>query len=187
VDVTGIARLHGVSIHTASRRKPPPWAEPEHPATLTGGPPAPGRPQLWDKEQADAYANGEPVPPLPQGEHPDDLLNDDEAAALAGLTPATWARYRRAGRVPKVDKVVCGADHWRRRTIEKYRDDRAQRANAPRGGRPQGSSEKLSRAELARRIRELIESGETNVAAIARQTGCAYTTALRHVRNLSPQ
>jgi DNA-binding transcriptional ArsR family regulator len=185
VDVVGIAALRGLSIHQARRRKPPPWAEPGHPAPLTTGKPAPGRPQLWDRDQAAAYARGKPIPALPEPGHPDDLLDDAEAAKLAGLTPQTWARYRRAGRLPAINAEVCGAEHWTRRTVEQYKTDREQRAEAPRGGRPPGSTETLPRAEIEPRVQELLDSGETNVAEIARQLGVHYSTALGHVTRLS--
>ncbi|MEO6081577.1 MAG: hypothetical protein ABIQ18_00525 [Umezawaea sp.] len=181
VDTAGIAALHGLSIHQARRRQPPPWAEPDHPTPLTIGKPAPGRPQLWDREQSAAYARGEPIPPLPEPGDPDDLLDGDESAALAGLTPETWARYRRAERVPATDAEVCGSERWYRRTIEQYSAEREHRADEPRGGRPRGSTENMPRAEVERRIRELVDSGETNIAEIARRVGVAYSTALRHV------
>lgn len=185
VDVAGIAALRGLSIHQARRCQPPPWAEPEHPAPLTTGKPAPGRPQLWDRDQAAAYARGEPIPPLPEPGHPEDLLDDAEAAALVGLAGETWARYRRAGRLPAVDVEVCGAEHWYRRTAEQYKAEREQRADAPRGGRPPGSTETLPRAEIEQRVRELLDGGETNVAEIARRVGVHYTTALGHVTRLT--
>lgn len=199
VDIAGLAALRGISL--AAARKARPWNDPGHPAPLTRGRPRRGHPRLWDEVQAAAYARGEPVPALPEPGDPLDLLDLAEAAELAEMDPATWSRYeniersrtRESGQpplVPPLDEIVCGTPHWYRRTVEQYRDDRAARASAPRGGRPQGSTERIPRAELAARVAELVadagEQGEKpNIAAIARELGINYKTAHNHVHRLA--
>ena len=55
---------------------------------------------LWDGEQIDAYTAGEPVPPLPAQDSPDDLLDRNEAANLTAddihshLGYPLWAAQR---------------------------------------------------------------------------------------------
>lgn len=187
VDVAGIAKLHGLSLRTARKRNPLPWKEEGHPEPLMAGKTAPGRPLLWDRAQAAAFARGEPVPDLPAHvEHDEDLFDDAEAAELVGLPLDTWSRYRRDGKVPPADVTLHGADFRYRRTIERFRQERAERADTPHGGgRPPGRTESKPRAEVAREIRELVESGETNTAEIARRVGVAYTTAANHVKAIA--
>lgn len=192
-----IAELHGLSIHQARRAAPPPWAQSKHPKPLTTGKPTRARPMLWDAEQAAAYALGKPVPALPELGHPKDLLDRDEAASLAGLTSATWLRYENAeqGRtrepddsplVPPADETHAGMPFWYRRTVETYRDERAQAGRKRGGGRPAGTSETTPRAELAARVAELAAERDDNgnllsIADIARRLGVHYTTAHKHV------
>lgn len=195
VDIAGIAELHGLTLRQARTRRP--WSQPGHPSPLTRGRPARGRPQLWDRDQAAAYARGEPIPPLPSPGDPLDLLDVTEAAELVGLTVATWTRYETYERartrppdeqpiVPPPDTTVCDVAHWHRRTVESYRDDRAARAGTSRGGRPAGTTEHIPRAELGPRVAELLDQarrdGETlTTAEIARQLGVSYRAALTHV------
>lgn len=201
VDLAGIAELHGLSLPTA--RKERPWNKEGHPAPIapSSGRPRRGHPRLWDREQAAAFAQGRPIPALPEPGDPLDLLDLVEAAELAGMKPATWDRYdnreqtltRPEGEpplVPPPDETVCDVAHWYRRTVEHYRADREARARAPRGGRPRGSPDRMSRSKIAGRVAELVDQarqrGETpNVAAIARDLGIAYTTAHTHVRRLT--
>ncbi|WP_251021425.1 hypothetical protein [Streptomyces sp. ISL-98] len=48
---------------------------------------------IYDLAQARAYLAGRPIPVLPAGEHPDDLLNDEETAAVLGVTASTVRAY----------------------------------------------------------------------------------------------
>ncbi|MFE9484514.1 DNA-binding protein [Streptomyces spororaveus] len=47
------------------------------------------RPLIYDAAQVDAHLAGEPLPALPADPHPDDLLTDAEAGAIAGITAST--------------------------------------------------------------------------------------------------
>ncbi len=197
VDQRGIAALHGLSVHQARRRRP--WAALGHPAPLTRGRPRRGHPQLWDYEQAAAYAADPqaPVPLLPEPGHPDDLLDGEEAAELAGIEPATWYHYgwlddqrqQSTDLVPPPDAEVSGTPHWYRHTVLAYRADRERRAGAPRGGRPAGSADGVTRGEITTRVAELLahadQTGEpVSVAEVARRLGVNYSTAHKHVRRL---
>lgn len=213
VDQRGIAALHGLSVHQARRSRP--WAAHGHPAPLTRGRPRRGHPQLWDYEQAAAYAADPeaPVPVLPEPGHPDDLLDKEEAAELAGIEPAAWYFYGWLDRsrsedrdpqrrqltepgvgqpselVPAPDEEVCGTPHWYRRTVDAYSAERERRAGAPRGGRPAGSTDGVARGEITTRVAELLahadQTGEAvSVAEVARRLGVNYSTAHKHVRRL---
>lgn len=186
VDTAAIAELHGLPPSKARRVRP--WAEHDHPARITTGTPGRGQPDLWDREQAEAYARGvrgDDLPTLPEAPgpsnpgNPDDLLDRNECAALLDVEPKTWTDYKVPGGVS-----VCGREHWKRRTVEAFKRERDERAEQPRGGRPRGSTEAKPRADVAREIRELVESGETNVAKISRRVGVAYSTAHQHVSEI---
>ncbi|MFD5372546.1 DNA-binding protein [Streptomyces sp. NPDC127103] len=82
-DIHDIARRAGVSPST--------WRRRHHAAFAAAVRPLPGseRPIIYDAAQVDAHLAGEPLPTLPQGQHPDDLLTDAEAGAVAGLSAST--------------------------------------------------------------------------------------------------
>ncbi|KJK46353.1 hypothetical protein UK23_23855 [Lentzea aerocolonigenes] len=187
VDTAGIARLHGLSTDQARRVRP--WAQPGHPDKITSGGRGKGQPDLWDLAQARAYATGQPVPDLPAGAalgspgDPDDLFDRNECAAFAEIETKTWTDYKVPGSVD-----ICGRLHWSRRVVESFKAEREERAQTHRpGGRPPGRTESKPRAEIAREIRELVASGETNVAEIARRVGVAYSTAMSHVKTVTQE
>ncbi len=180
----GIAELHGLTMRQARRSKP--WALPDHPAPITPGRATRGRPTLWDYDQAAAFAAGDTVPPLPDAIHDDDLLDRFEAAAEAEVAATAWEQDQYRDRVPAPDEEVHGIPLWYRSTVTAYRD---QRTAAPRrrgDGRPPGNGETRPRAEIRAAVHQLLrEATETgqpiSTAAIARQLGIHYTTAIRHV------
>lgn len=182
VDLEGIAELHGLTMRQARRAKP--WAQAGHPAPITPGRATRGRPTLWDYEQAAAFAAGEAVPPLPDAIHDDDLLDRFEAAAEAGVTATAWEQDQYRDRVPAPDEEVYGIPLWYRGTVTAHRDRHA--PQRPGGGRPSGSGETRPRAEVRAAVHELlreaVEAGQPiSTAAVARQLGIHYTTAIRHV------
>ncbi len=184
VDRAGIAELHGLTSRQARRAKP--WDQPGHPASITPGRGTGGRPTLWDHDQAVAFAAGETVPQLPDASHDGDLLDRFEAAAEAGVAATAWEQDRYRGKVPAPDEEVYGIPLWYRSTVTDYRDQRTVTPRRRGGGRPPGSGEDRPRAEIRAEVhqllREAVDAGQPiSTAAIARQLGIHYTTAIRHV------
>ncbi|WP_445517274.1 hypothetical protein [Streptomyces sp. NEAU-174] len=85
-----------------------------------------GRYPIYDAAQTDAYLVGKPVPALPGGEHPDDLLDADEAAPIVGVEPDTVSQYGYSG-------ILTGARmdgrvyRWPRKVLQARRDQPDQR------------------------------------------------------------
>ncbi|MGC9479256.1 DNA-binding protein [Streptomyces sp. WG4] len=91
---------------------------------------------IYDRAQATAYLAGRPLPELPAGEHPDDLLNDQEAAAELGITASTVRAYATQGYLPP-GTTVYSLRLWTRRDITERRDNPPGQGRG--GGRPPGS------------------------------------------------
>ncbi|WP_327389174.1 DNA-binding protein [Streptomyces sp. NBC_01207] len=83
LDIHDVAARAGVSVAT--------WRRRHHAAFAAAVQPLPGsvRPLIYDAAQVDAHLAGEPLPALPADPHPDDLLTDAEAGAIAGITAST--------------------------------------------------------------------------------------------------
>ncbi|WP_381805456.1 helix-turn-helix domain-containing protein [Streptomyces niveus] len=109
-----IAQQAGVPLTTWKRRDAPAFRQ-RIPALFDS------RVLVYDQAQAHAYLNGQPVPPLPGSPHPDDLLNDEEAAALLNVTPGTVRAYASQGYLPR-GTTVYSLRLWARRDIETRRD-----------------------------------------------------------------
>ncbi|MFJ8855179.1 DNA-binding protein [Streptomyces sp. NPDC102437] len=92
---------------------------------------------VYDQAQAHAYLNGQPIPPLPASPHPDDLLNDQEAAVLLGVTPGTVRAYASQNYLPR-GTTVYSLRLWTRQDIETRRDTPPRQGQG--GGRPPGVS-----------------------------------------------
>jgi hypothetical protein len=93
------------------------------------------RVHIYDQAQAHAFLNGQPIPPLPAEPHPDDLLKDEEAAALLGVTPSTVRAYASQSSLPR-GTTVYSLRLWTRRDIETRRDTPPRQGQD--GGRPLG-------------------------------------------------
>jgi hypothetical protein len=190
-DRAGIAQLHGMTWRQARRAQP--WAAPGHPNPITTDRPTHGRPQLWDLAQATAFANGQPIPALPQGAQPLDLLDRFAAAEAAGVNPATWASDTYDGRVPEPDKAIHGGSWWYRQTVENYREQRAYpQQPSQQLGRPTGRAEAVPRGQIRAQVAALVAQFDDadqriNIADIARRLGIHYTTALHHVHAITAE
>lgn len=178
IDRAGVAELHGLTWRQARRVRP--WAQPDHPASVNRG-----RPQLWDQEQAEAYARGQ-QPPAIIGDvwHDRDLLDRFEAAEWAEVDPVAWERDMYRDRVPPADETIYDVPFWYRDTVDQYRAGRSDPKHG--GGRPPGVRETIPRVEVGSRVhqllREAIETGQPiSTAEIARRVGIHYTTAHRYV------
>ncbi|MEU6332836.1 hypothetical protein ABZ851_37165 [Streptomyces sp. NPDC047049] len=134
-----VADRFGVSLSTFKRKYRAAFTAAVAPVDkpLKPGGPRP-QPYQYDEAQVDAYltalraadmdtakAAREPLPELPAGEHPDDLLTDKEAAALLGVDPSTVRAYAVTGYLDSEE--VNGSFRVRRRVAEARRDAGDQR------------------------------------------------------------
>ncbi|MEV4431128.1 helix-turn-helix domain-containing protein [Streptomyces sp. NPDC049602] len=110
---------------------------------------------LYDLAQAEAYIAGKPVPALPVGEHPDDLLTDKETATVLGITPATVRAYASQGYL-SAGITLYGTRLWPRHEIDARRDNPpgqgkggGRRAGEPQGPRKQHAYEGDPRLQTA--------------------------------------
>ncbi|BDT39675.1 DNA-binding protein [Streptomyces yaizuensis] len=97
------------------------------------------RPLLYDAAQVDAYLAGQPIPALPKGPSPADLLTDTEAAAIIGVTASTVRADAATGRMDGgVERH--GRRWWTRAAAE------AEAARPDQRGRQLGAKDKAPRA-----------------------------------------
>lgn len=188
VDTMGIAALHGLAVQTAARRKP--WDQPGHPMPVNKDSARPGRggrKRLWDFVQAAAHASGLAIPPLPEVDSPDDLLDAAEVAAVRGMPVATFNGLVKAGKLAEPDAAPCGVPHWRRATAAAMR-------RGPGAGVSRSAAQGRPRSEEAAGIEQLLQDalarvprsrdGRVNQAALAREAGVSRLTARRFVQRL---
>ncbi|MGW7673812.1 DNA-binding protein [Streptomyces sp. NPDC054775] len=116
INEADIARRVGVPLATWRRRDAPAFRQ-RVPSLFPGS-----RFLIYDLEQVTAYLAGSPLPDLVAEEHPDDQLNDKEAAGILGIEPSTVRAYAGQGYLPP-GETVYGARVWRRREIEHRRDN----------------------------------------------------------------
>jgi hypothetical protein len=189
VDREGVGRLHKLSWDVARRVMP--WAEPDHPRPVNqpeGEPPRRRVRALWDTEQARAYAVGRTVPEIDVIDHPDDLLDDREVAALHGLTTGQFHRIRNDNRIsvtiPEPDATFYGVAHWRRVTAEAMRLH-APRADATEPREPRRYGPRAERREiLAAEASAMAETGKPiNISELARRAGVSRMTARAFLRD----
>ncbi|MGW1765020.1 DNA-binding protein [Streptomyces sp. NPDC002073] len=124
-----IAQQAGTPIATWRRRDAPAFRQ--HVASLFTG-----RILIYDRAQALAYLTGKPVPALPAGEHPDDLLNDEEVGALLQVEPGTVRSYAARGYLSP-GTTVYSVRVWPRRDVEDRQTNPPGQGKG--GGRPQGT------------------------------------------------
>lgn len=130
VDGAGAALLLGIGYKTFRNTRV--VTDPAFPPALNPG----RRKLLYDEAQVRAYAAEETLPELPEGEHPDDLLDDHETAAALGVAYATVRKDRDVGRLPAhVD--VLGVPHYRRADLERVPAE-MRPGRGVGGGRPRG-------------------------------------------------
>lgn len=127
-----LAAQQGLGIDWYSRLKP--YEAEGFPAPVSS---EGARTKLYDGEQVDAYLLGRPVPPLPEVEDDEDLLDRRESAAELGISPETWKKYKSDPILTAARTEVGGVEHWPRGAVRRYRDSRPGRsAAATAGGRP---------------------------------------------------
>lgn len=171
VDFAGLARIHGLAPGTLANKIN---HMPGHPPPLNTR----GHRKLWDQAQARAYVAGQPIPPLPNRDHPDDLLNDYEAAEVAGIKPSTWRFYAREGYIHGSSRTICGMRHWPRHTVEAHRDrpKLPGRTVGAKDTRPRRRAPDPRRARVAELLRRAAAGGP---AVTARDIAAAHNISTR--------
>lgn len=125
-----IAKEAGMPINTWRRQVAPGLRE--HVSALFDS-----RIRIYDRAQVQAHLDDRPLPELPDTPHADDLLDDEEAAALLGVTPSTVRAYASQGYLP-AGTTVYGVRLWTRRSIQTRLDTPSRQGQG--GGRPTGPS-----------------------------------------------
>ncbi|MEU8701676.1 DUF6292 family protein [Streptomyces sp. NPDC048680] len=137
---------------------------------------AKARTRLYDAEQVDAYLQGKPVPPLPDQDDDDDLLDRQECAAAIGVTPRSWDGYKRHPLLAQHVTDVGGVEHWPRRIVRQYRTGRPGKPTVT--GRPQGTGDQVPRDHLPALTAELLDADPTiSAAAVTEALGVHRDTA----------
>ncbi|MGW1769875.1 DNA-binding protein [Streptomyces sp. NPDC002073] len=176
-DIHDVAARAGVSVAT--------WRRNHHQAFAATVTPLPGsaRPLVYDAAQVDAYLAHEPIPALQQDPHPDDLLTDTEAGAVAGISASTV----------RADAVNGLMDRGTERHGRRWWTRAAAVARAGREtqykGRTTGAKDRAPRiARTNRRVRDVAERAElaaagqaepVTAAELAEQYGVSTETAER--------
>ncbi|MFH8365146.1 DUF6292 family protein [Streptomyces anulatus] len=142
------------------------------------------RTRLYDGDQVDAYLLGKPVPPLPDQEDDDDLLDRQECAAAIGVTPRSWDGYKRHPLLTEHVTDVGGVEHWPRGIVRQYQTSRPGKPTAT--GRPEGTGDQVPRDQLPALTAELLDAdptisaaGVTEALGIHRDTAQEALTRLR--------
>ncbi|MFF5893974.1 helix-turn-helix domain-containing protein [Streptomyces globisporus] len=166
-----IAKKAGTPINTWRRQVAPGLRE--HVPALFDS-----RIRIYDRAQVQAHLDGRPLPDLPDTPHPDDLLDDEEAAALLGVTPGTVRAYATQGYLP-AGTTVYSLRLWSRRDIEVRRDAPTRQGQG--GGRPRGKTgpTKVHPYEGDPRVR-LAEQTLTAASPATPRTHLAATLAKQH-------
>lgn len=125
-DTRGVAERAGVSPMTWRRRHHQAFTAVVH--SLPGS----ARPIVYDVAQVDAWLAGKPLPPLPTDPHPDDLLTDAEAGAVAGLSASTIRADAVTGLMPPGEERH--GRRWWTRAAATARADRAPQYKGRRRG-----------------------------------------------------
>jgi len=143
LDLADVAQLAGVSLAT--------WRRRHHAAFTAAVHPLPGseRPILYDAAQVHAHLASKPLPSLPTGQDKEDLLTDQEAGAVAGVSASTIRADAAADRMdPGIER------HGRRWWTRAAAEERANRQPQYKG-RTTGSKDKTTRVRPDHRVDEV--------------------------------
>ncbi|MFI8234921.1 helix-turn-helix domain-containing protein [Streptomyces sp. NPDC085900] len=159
INEADIAQQAGVPLATWRRRDAPAFRQ-RIPSLFPHS-----RIRLYDEAQARAYLAGQPIPQLPSTPHPEDLLNDEEAAALLGITASTVRAYATQGYL-SAGKTLYSLRVWPRHDIEERRTNPPGQGKG--GGRPPGTGQGPRKAHpyqddprLHTATQALADAGET--------------------------
>ncbi|MFD9380833.1 helix-turn-helix transcriptional regulator [Streptomyces sp. NPDC059999] len=125
--------------------------------------------RLYDRAQADAHAKGLPLPALPVGPHPDDLLSDQEAADILGISRHTVRAYATTGYLPP-GLELHGRRWWTRRDVDARHTAGDQRST------PRETAVQALAAELAGP-----DSAQPSAAELAARAQISTRTARRRI------
>ncbi|MFB8206340.1 hypothetical protein [Streptomyces sp. NPDC056010] len=150
----GLAAQLGMAPGTLKNKRP--YAQEGHPAPISS---KSARALLWDSEQTKAFYAGKPIPPLPETDDDEDLLDRHEAAVEFGVTTPTWHKYKYDPRLAEHVVLVPaegGTEHWPRRVLRAFKASRPGRGAG--GGRGTGSGDAIPRDLILPRIAELLDA-----------------------------
>ncbi|ORT54186.1 DUF6292 family protein [Streptomyces sp. CB03238] len=142
------------------------------------------RTKLYDAEQVDAYLAGAPVPPLPDENDDQDLLDRRECAEVLGVSPRTWDSYKADEQLTANMVEVGGVEHWPRHVVDQFKASRQGRAATT--GRPKRSGDQVPREQLLARTAPLLDedpaisaAGVVDALGVHRDTAQDALTQLR--------
>ncbi|WP_405594137.1 DUF6292 family protein [Streptomyces sp. NBC_01410] len=166
-----LAAALGMPLGTFRNKKP--HTQEGHPAPISS---PDSRALLWDREQTAAFYAGKPVPALPDVDDDEDLLDRHEAAAVLGVAPSSWNKYKSdpklAEHVVLVPAGEGGTEHWPRSVVRAFKASRPGRGAG--GGRREGSGDMIPRDEILPRIAELLDDDPAiTLATVADTLGIA--------------
>ncbi|MGW9448566.1 helix-turn-helix domain-containing protein [Streptomyces sp. NPDC055632] len=167
---TDVARRAGVPLPTWRRKHAAAFRE--HVPDLLPD----SRYLLYDLAQADAHLEGRPIPPLPEGEHPDDLLTADDLAQILGINTSTVRAYATQGHLSP-GTTRYSARLWPRHEVHDSRD------NAP--GQGKGGGRRPGKPEGPRKTHPYENDPRLTVAAQALATAPAGTPKSRIAAELA--
>lgn len=176
-----LAAQRGVGIDRYNRLKP--YEAEGFPAPVS---PNESRTRLYDGEQVDAYLAGKPVPPLPDGEDDEDLLDRRECAALIGVSPRSWDIYKNDPALTEAKTEAGGVEHWPRHAVRAFQAGRPGRdAAATRGGRPTHTGDQVPRDQVPARTAELLDADPAiSAATVTARLGVHRDTAQQALTRL---
>lgn len=180
VDNLDIARMAGFgTLRSAQRARL--FERPDMPAAVTRG----KSKKLWDAEQIVAWLKGDPIPQLPDEDHPDDLLDSGEAAELLGITEVAWRRYDAIDRnrewddaeqflLPPVAEDTPPGTRYRRRgdIVSFVRPGVAAGAGRPKNSsdqRPRASRSRAARAQREAHVEQMLQDADPDEPVTARR------------------
>ncbi|MCW8383970.1 DUF6292 family protein [Streptomyces justiciae] len=181
--LSDLAKAEGRSF--ASYKKNKLHRRPGHPEPISS---PTARTLLYDGAQVDAFLAGEDIPALPEPGHPNDLLDQHEAAALVGLASRSWEVHKHASGLVEHLVVVRGLDpaddfrgveHWPRHAILAWNEARPGTGHN-RGGRPVNAQDIVPRAETLSRVADLLDHDpDVTAAQVEQRLGIHHDTASR--------
>ncbi|MEU6896342.1 hypothetical protein ABZ934_32315 [Streptomyces sp. NPDC046557] len=175
VDRKGLAELMGVKWGTF--RTVQPYTAPGFPDAISS---AGAQVLLWDRQQVEAHLAHRTMPALPLQDSDDDLLDRQEAAAMAGVQPRSWDGYKKDPRLATHTVKVCRVEHWPRGIVQRFTASRGVPSQPP--GRPTGSGDMVPRDLLPGRIAKLLDADPAVTAAHTVDVlGVSVTTAQKHL------